>query len=202
MDEIATEFANWLKQHDATLAPLLITAALLVGASIFISLLKKRSKQWLRKLEARFRLPYETAQTISRALIGALWLIVMTLILEIWGVGLGGIWTVAVSVTTVIGVGFLATWTTMVSNVTATVFIAIWKPFHLGDTVKVIPENLKGRAIDSNLMFVTLREESGSLIQVPNNMCFRKLFRVRGGERPPFAALESKARFARQEQPF
>jgi small-conductance mechanosensitive channel len=180
---------------------LLITAALLVRASVFISLLKKRSKQWLRKLEARFRLPYETAQTISRALIGALWLIVLTMILEIWGVGLGGIWTVAVSITTVIGVGFLATWT-MVSNVTASVFIAIWKPFHLGDTVEVIPESLKGRAIDSNLMFVTLREESGIFIQVPNNMFFRKLLRVRGGERPPFAALESKARFARQEQPF
>ena len=50
MDEIATEFANWLKQHDVTLAPLLMTAALLVGASVFISLFKKLSKQWLRKI--------------------------------------------------------------------------------------------------------------------------------------------------------
>jgi hypothetical protein len=36
MDE--TAFADWLKQHDVTLAPLL-TAALLVGASVFIFLM-------------------------------------------------------------------------------------------------------------------------------------------------------------------
>jgi hypothetical protein len=41
MDEIATEFANWLKQHDVTLAPLLITTALLVGVSAFISPLQE-----------------------------------------------------------------------------------------------------------------------------------------------------------------
>jgi hypothetical protein len=39
----------------------------------------------------------------------------------------------------VIGVGFLATWT-MVSNVTASVFIAIRKPFHLGDTGRFFPK--------------------------------------------------------------
>lgn len=44
-----------------------------------------------------------------------------------------------------IGVGFLATWT-MVSNVTASVFMAIWKPFHFGNTVEVLPEKLEGRA--------------------------------------------------------
>jgi small-conductance mechanosensitive channel len=70
-----------------------------------------------------------------------LWLIVATLLLELWGVGLGGIWTVLVSIATVIGVGFLATWA-MVSNVTASVFIGIWKPFHLGDTVEILPETV------------------------------------------------------------
>jgi hypothetical protein len=64
---------------------------------------------------------------------------VATLLLELWGVGLGGIWTVLVSIATVIGVGFLASWT-MVSNVTASVFIAIRKPFHLGDTGRFLPK--------------------------------------------------------------
>jgi hypothetical protein len=45
----------------------------------------------------------------------------------------------APGIATVIGVGFLATWT-MVSNVTASVFIGIWKPFHLDDTVEILPE--------------------------------------------------------------
>jgi small-conductance mechanosensitive channel len=191
MDEIAT----WVQQHNVSVAPVAMTIALLIGASVFISVLKQLSREWFRKLEARFRLSYETALTISRGLTGVLWLI-----LEIWGVGLGGIWTVLVSITTVIGVGFLATWT-MVSNVTASFFIAIWKPFHLGDTVEVLPENLKGRVVDSNLMFVTVREDGGRLIQIPNNLFFQKMFRVSGGDHSRFATFDSEARFARQEQP-
>src|SRR5258708_32317966 len=107
------------------------------------------------------------------------------LALEIWGISLGGLWTLAVSAVTVVGVGFLATWT-MVSNVTASFFIAIWKPFHLGDTVEVLPESLKGRAVDSNLMFVTVREDGGTLVQIPNNMVFQQMVRVSGGDRTPF----------------
>ena len=75
--------------------------------------------------------------------------------------------------------GFLATWA-MVSNVTASLFLTIWHPFRLGDTVELLPENLKGRAIDRNLMFTVLREESGSVLQVPNNLFFQKIFRVSG----------------------
>jgi small-conductance mechanosensitive channel len=46
--------------------------------------------------------------------------------------------------------------------------------------VEVLPENLKGQVIDSNLMFVVMREDSGTVIQIPNNMFFQKMFRVTG----------------------
>ena len=59
--------------------------------------------------------------------------------------------------------------------------LAIWRPFRLGDNVELLPENLKGRAIDRNLMFTVLREDSGALLQVPNNLFFQKMFRVHGG---------------------
>jgi hypothetical protein len=54
--------------------------------------------------------------------------------------------------------------------------------------------------IDSNLMFVTAREESGSQIQIPNSLFFQKIFRVIGDDRRRFGALDSTARFARQGQ--
>jgi small-conductance mechanosensitive channel len=110
-------------------------------------------------------------------LLTALWLVVATLVLEIWGVSVGGLWTLLVSAATVIGVGFLATWT-MVSNITASFFIAFWRPFRLGDEIEILPENFKGRVIDSNLMFVVARESSGAVIQIPNNLFFQKMFRV------------------------
>ena len=76
-----------------------------------------------------------------------------------------------------IGVGFLAVWT-IVSNITASVFITIWRPFRLGETVEILPESLRGRVIDRNLMFTVLREASGAALQIPNNLFFQKMFRV------------------------
>jgi small-conductance mechanosensitive channel len=45
----------------------------------------------------------------------------------------------------------------------------------------MLPENLKGRAVDRNLMFTALREEGGTILQIPNNLFFQKMFRVGGG---------------------
>jgi small-conductance mechanosensitive channel len=96
-----------------------------------------------------------------------------------WGIGLGGVWAVVVSAITLIGVGFIATWA-MISNFTASFFLVLWRPFHVGQAVEMLPENLKGRVIDRNLMFTTLSEESGSVLQIPNNLFFQKIFRVSG----------------------
>lgn len=66
----------------------------------------------------------------------------------------------------------------MVSNITASFFITLWRPFRLGDTVEILPESLKGRVIDRNLMFTALRDGTDCIIQVPNNLFFQKMFRV------------------------
>jgi small-conductance mechanosensitive channel len=54
----------------------------------------------------------------------------------------------------------------------------LWRPFHVGQTVEVLPENLKGRVVGRNLMFTMLSEDSGSVIQIPNSLFFQKMFRV------------------------
>jgi small-conductance mechanosensitive channel len=186
------ELVSWLDRHDVGLLPVLMTVVVLVAASVAILLLKRLLKNWLTRLQPRLHLPYETVLTITRVFTGALWVIALMVALEIWGISLGGLWTLMVSAATVIGVGFLATWT-MVSNITASFFITIWRPFRLGDTVEVLPENLRGRVIDSNLMFVAMREDNGAVIQVPNNLFFQKMFRVSGGPNQSlFEALETK----------
>ena len=154
----------------------------------------------LRQLADKLRLPYDAALTATRLLIGALWIIAAMLVLEIWGVSVGGLWTLLVSAATLVGVGFLATWT-MISNVTASFFIAFWHPFHLGDTIEMMPENLSGRVIDRNLMFVVIRESSGAIIQIPNNLFFQKMFKVRGGsEKTLFEEYESGADLAGRDR--
>ena len=119
----------------------------------------------------------ETNLIISRSVAAALWILTAFMILNLWGVGLGGVWALLVSVVTVVGVGFLATWT-MISNITANFFL--WRPFHFGETVEILPENLKGRVADLNSMFKALREESGNVLWIPNNLFFEKIIKVGG----------------------
>src|SRR5262245_65308862 len=101
------EFAAWLDRYHVSLSSILTTIVLLIVASGVIILLKRLLQRGLARLDPRVRLRYETVLTITRIVSGALWAIVGMLILEIWGVSLGGFWTLLVSAAAVIGVGFL-----------------------------------------------------------------------------------------------
>ncbi len=175
------DLARWFERHDVHLPMLLVTIGLLILAAVVILVLNRLLRGLIRRLELRYHLPYETVLTASRIANGALWILAALLILNIWGVSIGGLWAVLVSAATVIGVGFLAVWT-LISNITASFFITIWRPFRLGQFVEMLPENLKGRVVDRNLMFTVLREEHGSVLQIPNNLFFQKMFRVAGEE--------------------
>jgi small-conductance mechanosensitive channel len=193
------DIASWLDRHNINLMLLLPTIGVLVAAFATSYLIRRVLQDTLRRLMARLRLPYETVLTVSRVVTTVVWVLAATLVLEIWGISVGGLWTLLVSAATVIGVGFLATWT-MVSNITASFFIAIWRPFHLGDTVEILPENLKGRVVDSNLMFLVVRESNGALMHIPNNLFFQKMFRVTGSrERSLFEEFESGTQLPRSE---
>src|ERR1051326_4134518 len=123
------------------------------------------------------RLPYETVLLLTRGATALVWLGAGILALDLWGFSVTGLWAFLVSISTVIGVGFLATWT-MISNVTANLLIAVLRPSRLGDTIEIIPENVKGQVVDRNMMFTALRERAGTTLHVPNNLFFQKLFRV------------------------
>jgi small-conductance mechanosensitive channel len=171
------EIIVWLGQYHVNLAALLTSVAVLVVAGLAIAVLKRLLSKWLNSIQPRVQLSIATISTIIRAVTATLWLIAILVILDAWGVVLAGFWSLLVSAIAVIGVGFLATWA-MVSNVTASFFLAFWRPFRSGDTVVVLPENTAGRVTDRNLMFTVLREQHGSLVYVPNNLFFQKMFRV------------------------
>lgn len=172
-----TQVAEWLDRHNINVVAVVGTVAILIAAAIVIVVLSRLLQRWLSYLQGRLHLTDETNLIISRIVVTALWTLTAFAVLNVWGIELGGVWAVLVSIITVIGVGFLATWT-MISNFTASFFLALWRPFHLGQTVEVLPENLKGQVTTRNLMFTTLREEGGAVLQIPNNLFFQKMFRV------------------------
>ena len=174
-----TQIIEWLNQHNISVINTIGTVAILFLASIIILISSRFLNRWLINIQGRLNLTDETNFIINRVIIALFWMLTVFIVLDIWGVGLGGVWAVVFSAITLIGVGFIATWA-MISNFTASFFLVLWRPFHFGQTVEMLPENLKGRVIDRNLMFTTLSEESGSVIQIPNNLFFQKIFRVSG----------------------
>ena len=181
-----TQIIEWLNQHNINAVKAIGTVAILILASIVIPRLGTSLKQWLIHLQSRLNLTDKTNSTINRVIIAVLWTLIVFIVLDVWGIGLGGVWAVLVGAVTIIGVGFIATWA-MTSNFTASFFLALWRPFHVGQTVEVLPENLKGRVVGRNLMFTTLSEESGSVLQIPNSLFFQKMFRV-GSDLPAATA--------------
>ena len=177
-----TQIIEWLNQHNINAVKAIGTVAILILASIVIPRLGTSLKQWLIHLQSRLNLTNKTNSIINRVIIAVLWTLIVSIVLDVWGIGLGGVWAVLVGAVTIIGVGFIATWA-MTSNFTASFFLVLWRPFHVGQTVEILPENLKGRVVDRNLMFTTLSEDSGSVLQIPNSLFFQKIFRVSGDQK-------------------
>jgi len=202
MDQVGA----WFDRNTISVPTLLATVVLIIATLIAVMVLNRLVRKWVRRLEARVHLPYETVLSATRVVSGSLWLVTAMLVLNLWGIGVSGLWTLLASVIAVIGVGFLAVWT-MVSNVTASFFITVWRPFRLGQTVEILPENLKGRVIDRNMMFTVLRDENGSMLHLPNNLFFQKVFRVSDSGKPSlFESLENErteegGRAARTREP-
>ena len=172
-----TQIIEWLNQHNINVVNAISTLAILLLASITIPTLNRFLRQWLINLQSRLHITDKSYFIISRVIAAVLWTLTVFIVLNVWGIGLGGVWAILVSVITIIGVGFIATWA-MTSNFTASFFLVLWRPFHVGQTVEVLPENLKGRVVGRNLMFTTLSEDSGSVLQIPNSLFFQKMFRV------------------------
>lgn len=170
---------GWLRDYHVQLSIVLETIGLLAAAFVVIYLLSRIMTRWLHPAAVRVGLPSDIVLSFARVISALLWFVALMLVLQLWGISAGGLWTLLAGVATVIGVGFLATWA-MISNVTASLLLAVWRPFHLGDMVVLLPENLKGRAVQRNLMFTVLHEDEGSVLQVPNNLFFQKVFRVGG----------------------
>jgi small-conductance mechanosensitive channel len=144
-----TQTIEWLNQHNINAASAVATVAVLLLASIIIPIVGRFLRQRLSYLQSRLNLTDETNFIINRVTTAVLWTLTAFIALDVWGIGLGGVWAVLVSAITIVGVGFIATWA-MISNFTASFFLVLWRPFHVGQTVEIIPENIKGRVIDRN----------------------------------------------------
>jgi len=112
------------------------------------------------------------------------WLVIIVLVIVvagIFGVGLQSIWVSIAAFLAMMVVGFFAVWSVL-SNVLAALILLIWRPCRIGDKVTILPENLSGKIIDLNLLFVIMESEEGDKITVPNNMVMQRFLKVSGNK--------------------
>ncbi len=110
---------------------------------------------------------------LKKILKSILYLVTSILILTIFGVNLGGLWAILSTILAMVAIGFVAVWS-LLSNVSSTVIILLFRPFSIGDELEFAGETVKGKVVDLNFLYTTLREEDGTLIQIPNNLFFQK----------------------------
>lgn len=118
-------------------------------------------------------------------------LVVLGLILERFGIP---IMTILTTTLAMVAIGVVAVWS-LLSHVLATFLLMTTKPFRVNDTVGFVGEETKGRVVDLNLFYTTLRVSEDEHIQVPNNMFFQKALRVTRGK----GETELSAQFSRDE---
>ena len=167
------DLTAWLDYFGVSARAVIGTVVIVIGALIVVTIGGRVGRRMLPGMN----LPRSALDIAIRGFIVLIWVCSGLLVLNLWGVGVGGLWTVMVSAITAIGVGFLAVWT-MISNVTASLFITIWRPFHVGEMVELVPDGPRGRVSDRNFMFTMLQQSDGTILHVPNNLFFQKMFRV------------------------
>ena len=98
------------------------------------------------------------------------WSIIVTLVIvvaSIFGIGVGNLWATMAGILAMVIIGFFAMWS-ILSNILATIVILVSRPFHIGDRVTILPENLSGEAIEIGLLYSKLRTDAGEIMTVPN----------------------------------
>ena len=110
-------------------------------------------------------------------------LIVAIVIASIFGISVANFWTAISAFVVMVLVGFFAVWS-FLSNILATVVILISRPFIVGDTITILPENLSGELVDIGLIFSKIKTPEGDLISFTNNTFVTKLIRIASPKGP------------------
>ena len=109
-------------------------------------------------------------------------IVVVVVIAGIFGVSLANLWVAITGIVAMALIGFFASWS-ILGNILSTLIVLIWRPFQVGDTVTILPEELSGEAVDLNLIFTKLKTPEGDMINVPNTTFVTKLVKVSTGKR-------------------
>ena len=108
------------------------------------------------------------------------WLVIgvsVAIALLMLGIDLRGLWSTLVPLLSLVAIGFVAMWS-LLSHMLASILIVIFRPFHVGDRIEIVCDDLVlGEVTDLNPVYTTLRAEDGGTFQIPNNLFFQRVLK-------------------------
>ncbi|MBK6614265.1 mechanosensitive ion channel domain-containing protein [Ottowia sp.] len=181
MRRFRTRLPDWMQDWLEILIPGLQIALVLLAAWLLNWLVKRV----IARAGRLYGLPPEMLVPLRGA---CRWLIAAAaalLVLERLGVSAAVLWTAFTGFAAVGAVAFFAAWSVL-SNLFCAMLIFVAQPLRLGDDIEVLDmaekPGAKGRVIDINLLYITLREageagEQDRLLQIPNALIFQRVVR-------------------------
>jgi len=159
----------WLKQVDKYfengLVSFLITSVLLI---VFAFIVKELAHYTVKLLQKRQTLSENMSKFVSHILMALLYVVTtMSVLMQIVPFHNYTVSILAGSGIAVLVVGFAAQET--FSNIIAGIFISIFKPFTIGDTVTLTEQGITGIVEDINLRHTTIRTYQNNRMMIPNS---------------------------------
>ena len=157
--------------HVVSHLPKAIVYVLIVAAAYFLA--KRLIRLVAARTSATFTDPALKATKYFFVFAGGL------LVFSAYEADLSSLWTMLGAVAALIAVGFVAVWSVL-SNISCTVLILFFRPFEIGDELEFTdPSGLRGKVVNLNFAYTTLRDDEGRLVQVPNNLFFQRIVKRR-----------------------
>ncbi|NPA23944.1 MAG: mechanosensitive ion channel [Crenarchaeota archaeon] len=145
----------------------------ILGGYICIRVIDKS----IEAFHIRLKIPRASIEAIRKLTKWLTILIIIFVILHVLNILKNVIAITMLVIGTLIFLAF-AGWSIM-GNITAGIVLMIWKPFQIGDSVEIIPENISGRVEDITLMFTKIKTEQGDSIYIPNTLLMQKVIKTR-----------------------
>jgi small-conductance mechanosensitive channel len=147
-------------------------ALLLTAVSYFV--VKSMIKRLVRKIGQEKRIAMRRVQYVQFILTGFWTIVTLAILGVITGFSYKDVGLIFTSIFAVLGVALFAQWS-ILSNVTASVIVFFFFPYHVGDHVKVIDgdNTIEGIILEITLFHVILKFEE-THITYPNSLVFQK----------------------------
>jgi small-conductance mechanosensitive channel len=152
-------------------------ALLITAVSYFV--VKSMIKRLVRKIGQEKRIALRRVQYVQFILTGFWTIVTLAILGVITGFSYKDVGLIFTSIFAVLGVALFAQWS-ILSNVTASVIVFFFFPYHVGDHVKVIDgeDTIEGIILEITLFHVILKFED-THITYPNSLVFQKAVVIR-----------------------